>query len=703
MRTAKLLHLVVAAALIPGAVSAQTPTVPAVRETVNVHLVEVPVTVVDRDGVPVRGLTRENFEVFDQGKRQKLASFDAIDFASPEVMKTTSPLNPAARRSFLLLFDVSYSSPLGRQKAQEAASDFITRGLSRRDLAAVGTIDVDRGFRLATSFTTDRTLLAAAAANPQTINSHDPLQIAGNAVMNDLAAQADLASRGGGGGGARGDDEMASILREMAKQESRMTDSNARAKAENQIQMLARIAQTLRHVPGRKQIIFFSEGFDPKLIQGHSLSNDEQGTWEAMSILGGLVYNIDNDQRYGSTASLTLLDQMARYFRGSDVVLHAIDIQGVRVQNDISKGSVENNSYESLHMLSVPTGGVVFKNSNNINADLGRMLRQQEVVYVLGFNAGTSLSGKFHDLKVKLANVPGGAKAFHRLGYYEAGNETGLERRLSTAEVILNDLPQDDLHVAALAAAFPAGGGFAQVPVVLEIGGRELAQEAGGKPLAAEVYLYAFDEDGVVRDRVFQRLTIDPDKAADRLRGGGIKYVATLKLPDGGKYAIKSLVRLPANDKKGFTRTDLTVPRGSDVAVLPPMFIDDPERWLIVRGTSHAPEGSPYPFHINGEPFLPSATVHVKPGEPRRFAIFVYNATADEMQYETNVRDGKGATRTNAASLVKELQGEDVTKLLFQYEPTAAETGDSTLDVTVKKKGSAETRTARIPMIVQQR
>jgi VWFA-related protein len=681
MRAARLAVIAVAALSAFG-------QVPALKETINVHLVEVPVTVVDRDGNPVRGLTKANFEVWDQGKRQPMSTFDAIDFASPEVMKMTSPLNPVARRSFLLLFDVSYSSPLGRQKAQQAATDFIARGLSRRDLAAVGTVDVDRGFRLATSFTTDRTLLSAAVLDPFTLASNDPLQISGASVLTEAAN----AMPGQTFGGMRpGDEDMLEMLREMAKQETRMTDSRNRARAENQIQMLSSIAQTLKRLPGRKQIILFSEGFDPKLIQGHQIGNDKQGQWESMSILEGHLWNIDNDQRYGSTASLKVLDDMARYFRGSDVVLHAIDIQGLRVQNDISRGSVENNTFETLHFLTAPTGGEVFKNSNDINADLARMLRQQEVVYVLGFNAATTNSGRFHDLKVKLVNVSGSAKAFHRLGYYEAGGESGLERRLSNAEIVINDIPQDDVHVAALATAFPGKAGFSNVPVVLEIDGKDLVREAGGKALAVEIYVYAFADDGIVRDHIFQRITIDPAKAGDRLKDG-VKYLATMRLPDSGSYAIKSLVRLPGSDKKGFARADLRVPRSDDVSVLPALFIDDPSRWLMVRGASHGGDDA-YPFHINGEPFVPSAAVHLRSGEPRRFAVFVYNATADEMQYETN--------HAGATSLVKELQGDDVTKLLFQYAPTAADSGDAWFDVTVKKKGSAEVRTSRMPIIVQ--
>ncbi len=73
------------------------------------------------------------------------------------------------------------------------------------------------------------------------------------------------------------------------------------------------------------------------------------------------------------------------------------------------------------------------------------------------------------------------------------------------------------------------------------------------------------------------------------------------------------------------------------------------------------------------------------------------------MQYEPTLHDSRGAIHANAASLVQELQGDDVTKLLFQYAPTPEAFGDSTLDVTVKKKGSTEARTSHMPIIVQQR
>src|SRR3954451_23311696 len=96
-----------------------------VRETVNVNVIEVPVTVIDGSGNPIRGLTAANFELYDQGKKRQITSFDKIDFGAAESVSAISPLNPAARRTFLLLFDLGFSSPNSLQRAQDAARRFV--------------------------------------------------------------------------------------------------------------------------------------------------------------------------------------------------------------------------------------------------------------------------------------------------------------------------------------------------------------------------------------------------------------------------------------------------------------------------------------------------------------------------------------------------------------------------------------------------
>src|SRR5260370_1244999 len=160
------------------------------KETINVNIVEVPVMVIDHDGNPIRGLTAANFELYDGGQKRPLTAFDKIDFASRESVKAVSPMNPAARRTLLLLFDLSFSSPKSLLKAQQAARDFIKENAQPRDLVAVASIDIDRGFRFLTNFTTDRTVVASAIGDPKNFSTVDPLQIAGTPIMADQASTA---------------------------------------------------------------------------------------------------------------------------------------------------------------------------------------------------------------------------------------------------------------------------------------------------------------------------------------------------------------------------------------------------------------------------------------------------------------------------------------------------------------------------------
>jgi hypothetical protein len=383
-------------------------------------------------------------------------------------------------------------------------------------------------------------------------------------------------------------------------------------------------------------------------------------------------------------------------FRGSDVVLHAVDIQGVRVDNDLQKGATINSG-EGLYLLAKPTGGDVFRNSNDLRNDLERMLHEQEVVYVLGFQAPSENPGKFHDLKVRLRNVSG-ARVFHRAGYYEAGAENAFERALTNAEIVLNDIPQADIGIAALAAPFPTKGN-AQVPVILEINGADLIRDAKTSETTVEIYIYAFDEEGIVRDRMFQRLSLDAAKLAEKLKESGIKYYGTLSLPEG-KYAVKTLVRVPETERRGYARTDVVISPARDVSVLPPFFFEEPGKWLMVKGGSHDTTNAGYPFQINGEPFIPSASVNVRNGESRQFAVFVYNAGADEVAWETTVSDASGVAQPTSTNLLKQLQGADVTKLMFQYAPGQLEHGVARLDITVRKRGSSDARKASVPLIV---
>lgn len=93
---------------------------PQYLEEVEVNLVELYVAVTDRSGVPVRGLTRDDFEVYEAGKRQELAKFELVE---------NLPLTLG------VLLDTSGSMAQSLAQAQSAASDFLRGVVKPRDRA----------------------------------------------------------------------------------------------------------------------------------------------------------------------------------------------------------------------------------------------------------------------------------------------------------------------------------------------------------------------------------------------------------------------------------------------------------------------------------------------------------------------------------------------------------------------------------------
>ena len=660
----------------------------AAQLTVDVRVIEVPVTVTDRDGNPVRGLTAANFQVFDDGKPQTITAFDNIDFASRHDVTAISPLNANARRSFLLLFDLGYSDVKAVARAREAAENFVKSSVQPRDLVAVGSIDPEKGFRLHTAFTTDRKLVGAAIAQPGKYQGNDPLQLSDvdsfGQSASSSAPQPDSSASSGRGA------EAEAHLQEIKAMTQRNNRDFAVGRVMKEIQSLGLLATTLRSMPGRKQVVLLSAGFDPSLVRGRRGSEMA----DMQKATSGQAYLIDNDARFGNTASQNILEEMTKLFKQSDVVMNAIDIGGIRLPEESAvKGFTAN---EGLHLLADPTGGKVYENTNVLAQNLDRMMRQQEVVYVLAFHALPDKPGKLHNLSVKLVNGPPGASVNSRIAYYEGGSSTPAERTLTNAEIVVNDIPQSEIKVAALATALP-GGPRAAVPLFLEINGENLLRGAT-KPVPADIFVYAFDESGIVRDRIYQRITVDPARASDKVKQAGIKYFTTLSLPPG-KYALKSLVALRESERRGFVRTDLVVPGSGDMAVLPPLFRDPAGQWAIVKGVQHGTDAA-YPFLLDGKPFTPSAAPRLRKTETGEFALFLYNSNPEEMMMQATVTDAAGVTRPAQPSLVRQIKGEGVTKLVFQYAPSGVAAGPARLDLMLHKKGSPEMRKASLPLIV---
>src|SRR6185295_19124220 len=151
---------------------------------VDVRLVAVPVFVTDKDGRAVPGLTVQDFEVEDGGRNVPVAGFLAIDAAvAPGTVPdaTASPrLMAAARRQFLLLFDLAFSSPAGTLKARKAALELLETWPQPGDLVSAAKFGPG-GVEVLVGFTPDRAQVARAVAtmgSAEGARVRDPLGLA---------------------------------------------------------------------------------------------------------------------------------------------------------------------------------------------------------------------------------------------------------------------------------------------------------------------------------------------------------------------------------------------------------------------------------------------------------------------------------------------------------------------------------------------
>jgi len=119
----------------------------------EVDVVEVPVVVRDGQRRAVAGLTRDNFEIYDSGKKQAITAFsvqrftsngDAGSGAKPAAApgapaETAGPKSDIRPRFVALCFDDLNIAPEALKPAKDAAERFVKTGLAPGDRVAVVT------------------------------------------------------------------------------------------------------------------------------------------------------------------------------------------------------------------------------------------------------------------------------------------------------------------------------------------------------------------------------------------------------------------------------------------------------------------------------------------------------------------------------------------------------------------------------------
>ncbi len=693
-------------------------------EDTRVVRVEVPVTVVGRDGEPIRGLSPESFVISDQGREQEILDFEVIDLRTESQEALADPgktaemrrenLPPAGRRHFLLLFDLSFSKPSSIVKARQAARELVMSQLHPTDLAAVATYSLDTGPQLILTFTPDRAQLARAI---DTLGYHrrrtsalrqDPLGflIQAPEEIGDVSSNAsDSLSEGKG---VDLGNEATENMRVIQRQFNLAEKNFKRGRITGWSRALADMAKILNSVAGRKQVIYFSEGFDSTLVFGRKpLGRDAESDRIRLENERGSLWLRDSDETFGSVGLQQDMALMLEEFRRADCTIQAVDIAGLRTEQygDESVGS------EVLYYLANETGGVLFEDGNDLADQLGDLLERSAVTYLLSFQP-TDLGedGSYHRLKIKLRDVPGRPKVSHRAGYYAPrpfADLHPLEKNLLASDAIAAATPKKDVKVELLSAPFRASPEKSYVPIIIEVEGSTLLKDHEGDQLSVEIYAYVTDAQGEMRDFLTDRIDMRLGSNRESVSRTGLKYYGHFELGEG-EHLIRVLVRNGGTGATGVATLPMEIPSfEKDKAVmLPPFFVDSPPGWVLVRESQTRSENSSviYPFTIDGQPYIPAVMPRLSPHDQVRLCLVAYNLGRGTIELESQVLSADGELVPGGRVELMErtvtgISGLDKLELMFQAE--GLESGSYSLEVSLRDPTTGSKQTSTSPFVVR--
>lgn len=379
------------------------------------HLVLVDVVATDGKGRPVTNLKADDFVVAEDGHPQSVRSFSFQQPAVANDLTQTAapPLSPGVVTNLprykkgdiwnVIVLDALNSPMLDQSSTRQQLLKVIDRIPNQP--AAIYILS-DR-LRLLQDFSTDPTALKRVIAG---------LDNKGSALLDNPK---------GGHEAERYDPAFWAVLPASAKAailryEGEGTASHTRDRLQLTLDALTAIAQNLKSLPGRKNLIWVSEGFPFSIEPGTIV--------DARDHVSGRNYTVS----ISSTANALFDSQIAIYpidSRGiatSDVydpASRGFDAIG-RGQTQIgltSTVSEENTNlnvvHSSMQEIAERTGGKAFYNRNEIGDAIIESMDDGTTYYTLAYSPGNhSWNGKFRRISVKSKRP--GVKLRYRLGYF---------------------------------------------------------------------------------------------------------------------------------------------------------------------------------------------------------------------------------------------------------------------------------------------
>jgi VWFA-related protein len=514
---------------------------PAGTFTLKVQSDIVLTNVVVRDkktGEVVKGLKASDFTILENGKPQKIASFDYQNVDEAAVLQEKSTVtgkatiadllnndfaaNPAElkdHRLIVMFFDLSSMQPEDTDRAVQAAQDYINKKMQPADLVALVSLD--------TSLSMDQDFTSDKAALLKGVGKYNGTEGTGFANGNE------------GGTSAGTADDASSFTADDSEYNSLNTD--------RELYAIRTIAKSLERVDQRKSLLYFSGGLTRQGIENQA--SMRAATNEAVRA-NMAIYSVDS-------RGLEALPPVGNASTGS--------LRGTAAYSGASMQSNLNSNFasqETLATLSSDTGGEAFFDSNDFAPAFQQIQHDTEAYYIVGFrSSNVARDGSYRHLTVKLNRTD--VKLDYRQGYFAPADfqhQKTEDREQALTEQMRSDLPATDVAIYLQALYFRLEDNKFFVPVSLIVPGSQIHSVKNGDRDKANIDVMGQVKNaqgiivGNVRDNV--KLALD---AAQQVQRKNIQYSTGFTLAPG-KYHLKFVVRENQTGAMGSFETDILVP-----------------------------------------------------------------------------------------------------------------------------------------------
>ncbi len=479
--------------LLTGA-TPKRPTIPTLGETIDVNIVNIDVVVTDKSGKRVRGLTKDDFIVLENGKPREISNF--AEYASPlpdGVIQAKSVDSPPAQPRTLLIFverDTKLQ-PFDAERFLDSLSDVVHNTIRRGDAVSV-VIWGDTG-QVRADFTDDidkidlilDTLKRQLAGTQR--KTPEQLVTEVDDIMNfelEIAARAE---------------EL-----DMPYTVSDRSIVTEHVGAMNAMSELTRMKRKVNAINAAINSMASAEGKKILILATHRLGEIAGGDFYYES--GEDLLSQDVKTRFNTRS---LIDSIVRNANAGGITIYPVYPTGRPVKPAANAGEYLTvmNEMQSLTKIASRTGGLEASGTAEFVNLMQRVEDDMSDYYSLAYRIESSRDDRKRELVVKTKDPALTVRS--RRSYIEKSDETRMKDRLMAALVRTSN---DSMFLIEAQLGDRANKGKVPLSVRIPIGALTVVPENGTNAGAFSVYVIAGaggDEVSALRQQT-QRFEIPP-------------------------------------------------------------------------------------------------------------------------------------------------------------------------------------------------